>query len=1235
MFNINRKNNRILFIVGGLFVLVAYLLQNNIRQNEIDAEVISQFQKQYVEFEKDLQQEVEQTYKLIATKVDRQNLFRRVSLNYPHQLKARGQFIYVYYKDSLIYWTDNTVPVPDVLENDFEQPENDLVQLSNGYYIQKVKSNRYYTVVGLFLVKNEFAYENNDLVNEFNPVFKFGYEANINTEESINQVYNSEEEFIFSIEPKDKKERNRYLEFFIVFLYIGGLLIMIQSVVNVLYFRISKHLIFLDAGLAILIGSLRFISLDQEWFSFLYDFEMFQPNLYASSAYSPNFGELTINITTIFFLCVFAIKRFNKSFNVIKNKFIYNGLLLTFYLFGLFGVHYTLEALKGLIENSKIPFDIQKLFSLSFYSFLSIVGMGALMYLYYIYIKFVVRKIRNSTIKPNRFAVFWFFTSLLFWAMEMYRGDDLFVVALFPLVVNGLIIFFEYRYPSENKFGVAVIFLITFSIYGSYNLNEFYFEKEKNNRVIYAEKLATDEDPLTEIEYDQISRKIVRDDFILEALYEGELTVKSEFDRKMELTYFNKFWDKYEINFYLFKKDGNPLINYRGTNKNSFSKLNQIISKHCVTSSINANIHYVTDYTDKLAYIIRQPIKNSDSLVGYLYCDLKSKIIPEAIGFPTLLMDKKAKIFEELESYSLAKYVNNKLVNKRGDFNYSLEPAFWRDASGGVNSFVNVEGYNHYIYILNDTDFFILSRENTDVVKFATTFSYLFAIFGMLLLIPLIINEWPRGFSIKNLSLTLRIQFILIGLVLVSLVVFGIGAGIFIRQQYHENTKEFIREKMNSVRTEVGQKLGDEEDLTDVAMKNYMEYVLSKLSKVFVTDINLYDLEGRLLGSSRPKIFQSGLLSNRMNPDAFNQMNLKNRSEFIHNERIGKLNYLSGYVPFINENGKILAYMNLQYFAQQSELETQISKFMIAIINVFIILFAFSIIVAILISNWLTKPLKLVSNSLKTIKFGKSNEPIDYKGENEIGILVREYNLRVKELEDYANQLAKSERESAWREMAKQVAHEIKNPLTPMKLGIQHMNRLIEENDPNVRTKINKLNKSLIEQIEALTRIANEFSNFAKMPKAKDAEIDLIEILQASMHVFDEYEDVEIKLEANGIETAPYFADKELIIRIFNNLLKNGIQAKKRDLDCKIVIEVKDTRENYLITFEDNGIGIPEEQKSKIFVPNFTTKSKGTGLGLAMVKNIIENYRGKITFTSEEGKGTIFYVFLPKTKKEE
>jgi signal transduction histidine kinase len=1234
MFSINPRNIRLQLLLGGVLILLGYIFQYNIRQNNIDEGVIETFQEKYLKYEQNIEAEVSRTYELISTKTNKVNLFRQINLNYPRKLKENGQFIYVYYRDSLIYWSDNTVPVSDHLNRELVHSENQLIKLQNGYYIQKIKENRYYTIVGLFLVKSEFPYENNDLVNEFNPMFKFAHEANLVTEDIGNSIYNLEDEFVFSIQTKDKKERNRYLEFLLVFLYMAGILVVLQAIINVLYSKVKKNHYILDIILAITIGSLRVVSLKYEWFSFLYDFEMFQPKLYASSEWSPNFGELTINITTIFFLCVFAIKRFNRSFNALENKILLNVFLLAFYLFGLFGVHYTLETLKGLIENSKIPFDIQNLFSLSFYSFLSIIGMGALMYLYYIYIKFVVRKIHRSTIKPNRFAVFWFFSSLAFLAMEIYMGDDLLIVALFPLVVNGLIIFFEFKYPNENKFGVAIIFLITFSLYGSYNLNEFYFEKEKSNRVIFAEKLAIDEDPLTEIEYDQISKKVVNNSYILDALYEGELTSKSEFDRQMELEYFNKFWDKYEINYYLFKKDGNPLINYRGSNKNSFSKLNKIISNHCITSSINSNIHYVTDYTDKLAYVIRQPIKNKDSLVGYLFCDLKSKIIPEAIGFPTLLMDKKAKIFEELESYSLAKYVNNKLVNKRGEFNYSLDPAGWRDASGGMNSFVNIEGYNHYIYILNDTDYFVLSRENTDLVKFATTFSYLFTIFGLLLLIPVIINEWPGGFNIKNMSLTLRIQFILIGLVLVSLLVFGIGAGIFIRQQYHINTKEFIREKMSSVKTEVGQKLGDENNLTDPALKNYMEYILSKFSKVFVTDINLYDLNGKLLGSSRPKIFQSGLLSSRMNPDSFHEMNLKNRSEFIHNERIGHLNYLSGYVPFVNKKGKILAYLNLQYFAQQSELETQISKFMIAIINVFIILFAFSIIAAILISNWLTKPLKLVSNSLKTIRFGKVNEPIDYKGQNEIGTLVQEYNLRVKELEGYAIQLAKSERESAWREMAKQVAHEIKNPLTPMKLGIQHMNRLLEENDPRVNEKINKLNKSLIEQIDALTRIANEFSNFAKMPKAKDAKIDIVDVLKSAINVFEEYEDVEIVFDQHEVNSADYIADKELLIRIFNNLLKNAIQAKKREEKSLIKIDLEENRERFIITIEDNGIGIPENQKARIFVPNFTTKSKGTGLGLAMVKNIVENYNGKITFTSEVGKGTIFYVYLPKNKTE-
>jgi nitrogen fixation/metabolism regulation signal transduction histidine kinase len=223
--------------------------------------------------------------------------------------------------------------------------------------------------------------------------------------------------------------------------------------------------------------------------------------------------------------------------------------------------------------------------------------------------------------------------------------------------------------------------------------------------------------------------------------------------------------------------------------------------------------------------------------------------------------------------------------------------------------------------------------------------------------------------------------------------------------------------------------------------------------------------------------------------------------------------------------------------------------------------------------------------------------------------------------------LAKSERESAWRDMAKQVAHEIKNPLTPMKLSIQQMMRVFEKENPAAKEKVDRLANSLIEQIDGLTRIANEFSNFAKMPSPLLEKVELVDIIKNVISIFEQ-EGVAIKFESsdNIIELQ---ADKDQLIRAINNLLQNSIQAfdSKKDGVIRISIEVGD--DFCKISIKDNGKGIPADRQNKVFVPYFTTKSTGTGIGLSITKQIIENHNGKIYFESQENKGTIFFVELP------
>ena len=526
----------------------------------------------------------------------------------------------------------------------------------------------------------------------------------------------------------------------------------------------------------------------------------------------------------------------------------------------------------------------------------------------------------------------------------------------------------------------------------------------------------------------------------------------------------------------------------------------------------------------------------------------------------------------------------------------------------------------------------MLSKEEDNFLTRATSFSYLFTLFGLISVVVFAFKDFPHGFRALNFTLENKMQFLLVVLILASLFLFGLGTRYYIKNQYSSKNDSIISEKIESVKTELIQKLGAQEhlDKDDKDLRNYLnDYILPKFSRVFFTEIILYDSNGDLLASSRPKIFDAGLLSKKMNSRAYVKMIEKKKKIFIHEEQIGELKYLSGYVPFVNNQNKILAYLNLPYILKQNEFENEFSSFLEAIVNVSIVLFALSILAALFASKWITRPLRLLQTSLANIEFGKTNEPIEYKGNDEISNLVKEYNKKVVELQKNAEQLAKSERESAWREMAKQVAHEIKNPLTPMKLRIQHMLRSFDEKDPDAKEKLNNVAESLIEQIDSLSIIANEFSNFAKMPKPKEEIFDLEDILSRAIELYGESPEAEIIYNQDSIKEAKVKSDKEQILRVFNNLISNALQSIPSNREGKIEIGLDKRGNNFVVEIRDNGEGIGVDKRDKIFVPNFTTKSKGMGLGLAMVKNILEAASGEIWFESEEGKGTSFFVSLP------
>jgi nitrogen fixation/metabolism regulation signal transduction histidine kinase len=390
----------------------------------------------------------------------------------------------------------------------------------------------------------------------------------------------------------------------------------------------------------------------------------------------------------------------------------------------------------------------------------------------------------------------------------------------------------------------------------------------------------------------------------------------------------------------------------------------------------------------------------------------------------------------------------------------------------------------------------------------------------------------------------------------------------------------------------------------------------------------LYDLEGNLKVSSLPLPYNKGLISKKMNPLAYYHLNELKKIQFFTEEHIGNLNFVSNYIPVLDETGKEYAYLNIPYFTSQSELKKEISNFLVTIINLNAFIFLIAGIIALFITNRITKSFSLIGEKMKQVNLGKVNDAIEWQRNDEIGQLVSEYNKMVSKLDESAASLAKSEREGAWREMARQVAHEIKNPLTPMKLSLQYLQKAISEKSLNVAELTDSVANTLVEQINHLNQIAGEFSQFANIGNPNFEVFNLNDIIDliVQLHAMDEKVTInfykipqEIKVEA----------DKTQINRLFNNLILNAIQAVEEGKPVLIDIEQTNDTAKILTKVIDNGGGIPIEMQSKIFTPNFTTKTSGTGLGLAMCKGIVEQCKGSIWFETEENVGTTFFVELP------
>ena len=462
-----------------------------------------------------------------------------------------------------------------------------------------------------------------------------------------------------------------------------------------------------------------------------------------------------------------------------------------------------------------------------------------------------------------------------------------------------------------------------------------------------------------------------------------------------------------------------------------------------------------------------------------------------------------------------------------------------------------------------------------------------------------------------------RIFLSMIALVFVSFLLIGISTNFQITESSYYYHELRLDRKESQLQRAISYEFINN---TNPVKSQIFRDKIFKISDIQNISFSIYDLNGNLIQST----FEESALS-RISQDLIDKINLAEKKKYVEIKKVGEKQVRESYSIIYDYNNEPIWILNLPYFDDDKLNVYELRSFILNIVQVYLLLFVLAIIISYFVSSYITNPISEIVYKMKQMRIDKLNKKINLEvTSKEMFTLVNSYNNMVDQIDQNIKEISKSQRELAWREMAKQVAHEIKNPLTPMKLSVQNFKIKFDPEDPNIEKKLDEYSKTLIQQIDVLSSIATAFSSFAELPAQKNEKIDLISTTKLCLEIFND-RNVVFKTDLNKLEI---LFDRTNLIRIINNLVKNSIQATNDILEPKILVQIKKINKSAVIEIIDNGLGISKELKEKIFEPNFTTKTKGMGLGLSIIKNLITNYKGTISFKSKKGE-TVFTIKLP------
>ncbi|MEK6783191.1 MAG: HAMP domain-containing sensor histidine kinase [Bacteroidota bacterium] len=1132
------------------------------------------------------------------------------------------------------------LPDPDwMMQDDFEMR---LLQYSRGsFLIKKWKLKGQLTLVFALPLQQKYPISNRYFSPSFNPQIFSGADVEI-LEASSPGGYPIawRERTLFKIQftsPEQHSARD------VVTLMLGWMTLLLFVTGLFLLTRAYHHGRHYGLVFSSMLAGFVFVRTLMITFSFPRSFSslfIFDPLQFASSSLNPSIADLLFNSVAVLVLAVYFFYTYYK-WRWIRNIWKWNRiarylLAIVSILLTYFSILFPFLFFETITHNSSISLDITQTINFDLIRILALFSilLGSVSGFLFSHAFFKMAVIFSNRSRLS-FYIGLISASLLFFMYYSISERNYWITLFIGFIY--FVLLYESGLTAKLRRFTFITFLYLFlaistlAIQSCLSIKRFVEEKTREDQFRYGSNFLVDRDILGEFLLNEATQRISNDPFIQSRMATPFLA-KSGVRQKINQLYLNTYFDRYDVQIYLYHANGKSHDNPA---KEDFPELIKALQLEANKTTYDG-IYFIESSAPKAAkqYLAIIPIDqpgsgrlriSSRGQAGFVVLDLSlKKLIPQNV-FPELLVDNQFINYFKNSDFSFAFFNDKKLIGNSGNYNYDRN--FDPELLGNSNLYINglsVGGYTHIGMEDELGKVAIVSASDYPPFSLLANFAFLFVLglcCVLLLLVLYAMVVWIRG---ERLNYATRIQVYVYLAFLLPLIAVSITTLTMISKSAESDLKNEFLNKSKVL----GDKLGAGLDVylqSDVTLKPEFENQLLSLTKLSNIDASVFSTEGKLIASSQPLIYQNQLVSTLINREAWSRIVEGKESSFIKNDAIGTLNFNTSYASLKSPNtGELIGILSIPFFDSAHSLEKTKISVWTNILVIFMMVFLLFSLVSFFIVNWLTFPLRFIIRTLGKTTFSGKNMPLAWKSSDEIGLMVNEYNRMLENLERSKMELARNQKESAWREIAKQIAHEINNPLTPMKLTLQRMQQAYLS---GATENTEKSLQTLLTQVEILNQIASSFSAFARMPSPVLQEVNLAQVLKKVVDLHSNYTSATFQLHSP--ENILILGDEQLLIRVFSNIVLNALQSVQEGRPVKIEIATKVESGFCLVSIADNGNGIEAELLDKVFLPHFSTKKSGSGIGLAIAKQGIELGGGAIWFESHVGSGSTFYIRLP------